>query len=1078
MRSFRRNQKKGEVPGTDDQLDHYYEDPHMNLTSNGSLKSSGNSPNLYQNMQFTPPQAQTSSSGGSVSSPKKLLTPIRNLFSSSSHSKSHGNIVAIGDNLNNALYNSPSHSSKPSIHSHSRKSHRRSTNSISSLHAIEFDSHPPIALKQLHSQPNLQEFKTNGTDYSQRDNVLHYPNQKFISKALPPPIQPYSGSNPRHSTKISSQASLVSQSASLHSASNPSSSSHINLEMSSRSTETDGYTTLKPPIHLKSNTTVESISESAFDIDPRESNSLNESDVSLVNSEKHFQTSNKVQFHPASDLVREEESRRIESGSSDTNSGSDPDSDTSSQFSFVKDMRRGRNTSVKYYKKAKPKDESKSTFEDNEMGYDEEYSDYDFENNGDFDDEGSEEDVRYNTVLDDEAEESVNINKTVGVSDGENSEMTSQYVDDEANDENDQDSDIEYDSDYVMRNEIDPEVIHNDDDDYGYKYEEEEDEAEEEEEEDDDQQSFQFKTGIDIENGDDLPNEFNKYDHIAIRGNDMGSVESHVSLPESDVNADDILESYLDASLSPPTTNKNGSGSRTNLSNSSQEEQICESRERTPKIQFEQYDSSSPLINGLTIGNNLGHRLGRELNKAYDNRDGLSMNPNNSFIHRNTSNETETSRDGERDIFHQRMYKSFHGSISEDFDRVITSKLEDHDNFTQTREDDKPVDVGLGISSLSDNISKMVPEKRLSISRSSVADVLNLLKNMGTEEDAEKEEYEGEDEVDTKGNFKTLQNKRNSILGLMATLQKVEEECPTKLSGKQRDSIAGMMNLLGSLETPEHSTASIEHDTHDNSNLLKKENRRSINDMMSILAGINFDTDSKPDRNDNDSKSRKKLTKVSRLQDANTKKRYSWFNDDENKNFAAKGNNVTKSTQSSGLRNEVTEEYNRRSWNDEGNFVFDESVIDEANQLPEDFDFEEYQDKLQTQVKRRGDPGFFRSNSYNNKPNKVPVDIKFQSNKIETLNKTVTFYRSGSPQHLDINRSRSVSRAPSTRSTNSFVSTNDDNIVMEEDEEDELAYRDNFIIEDSPSPYHKHISDSSESVSKSNALLGTISESS
>ena len=64
---------------------------------------------------------------------------------------------------------------------------------------------------------------------------------------------------------------------------------------------------------------------------------------------------------------------------------------------------------------------------------------------------------------------------------------------------------------------------------------------------------------------------------------------------------------------------------------------------------------------------------------------------------------------------------------------------------------------------------------------------------------------------------------------------------------------------------------------------------------------------------------------------------------------------------------------------------------------------------------------------------KTVISNQFLSNKIETLNKTVTFYKSSSPSSsIFDSRSRSVSRGPSTRSMNSFASVSEE--VNEEDE--------------------------------------------
>ncbi|ODV67801.1 hypothetical protein HYPBUDRAFT_152578, partial [Hyphopichia burtonii NRRL Y-1933] len=101
--------------------------------------------------------------------------------------------------------------------------------------------------------------------------------------------------------------------------------------------------------------------------------------------------------------------------------------------------------------------------------------------------------------------------------------------------------------------------------------------------------------------------------------------------------------------------------------------------------------------------------------------------------------------------------------------------------------------------------------------------------------------------------------------------------------------------------------------------------------------------------------------------------------------------------------------------------------------MPEDFDFEEHENLQHEREQQQNLGGFYRSKSYKNKPMKAVIDMNnFSTNKIETLNKTVTFYRSNSTKsNNELNSSRSISRAPSGRSLLSFGSLN------EEDSEDE-----------------------------------------
>lgn len=71
----------------------------------------------------------------------------------------------------------------------------------------------------------------------------------------------------------------------------------------------------------------------------------------------------------------------------------------------------------------------------------------------------------------------------------------------------------------------------------------------------------------------------------------------------------------------------------------------------------------------------------------------------------------------------------------------------------------------------------------------------------------------------------------------------------------------------------------------------------------------------------------------------------------------------------------------------------EKDLIDEINQLPEDFDFDLDQD-LTNQLNRINLQAnlFMRSNSFNKKPKKILAVNTKNNNKIETINKTVTYY--------------------------------------------------------------------------------------
>ncbi|EGW33269.1 uncharacterized protein SPAPADRAFT_60605 [Spathaspora passalidarum NRRL Y-27907] len=132
-------------------------------------------------------------------------------------------------------------------------------------------------------------------------------------------------------------------------------------------------------------------------------------------------------------------------------------------------------------------------------------------------------------------------------------------------------------------------------------------------------------------------------------------------------------------------------------------------------------------------------------------------------------------------------------------------------------------------------------------------------------------------------------------------------------------------------------------------------------------------------------------------------------------------------------------------WTDKDTSM-DQDLLDEINQLPEDFEFEDHESKRPS-----SSPAFFRSNSYNKKPSKSVMSNQYQSNKIETTNKTVTFYRNSySAPSLEIKKADSISRTPSARSYNSCTSVREEENSDEEDVYDgpKMRFYSQFMIND------------------------------
>lgn len=198
----------------------------------------------------------------------------------------------------------------------------------------------------------------------------------------------------------------------------------------------------------------------------------------------------------------------------------------------------------------------------------------------------------------------------------------------------------------------------------------------------------------------------------------------------------------------------------------------------------------------------------------------------------------------------------------------------------------------------------------------------------------------------------------------------------------------------------------------------KQSNRKSVVDMMSTLSALQEPPVIENNANLNMQANTAKSLEHEPKRKASFK-RYSWFNSQES--LSIKGKLQVK-------------ECDPTDDNDKYNTSLDQDLLDEINQIPDDFDFDQKPPETE-KYKRLSQErsGFYRSNSYNRKPKKTVISNQFLSNKIETLNKTVTFYKSSSPSSsIFDSRSRSVSRGPSTRSMNSFASVSEE--VNEEDE--------------------------------------------
>ncbi|RCK55292.1 hypothetical protein Cantr_03810 [Candida viswanathii] len=954
--------------------------------SNRSSTTPIASPKMQQHPQYTPPQTGQSS----MSSPKKLLTPIKNLFTSSSHSKSSLTTPTSGESLTTSG-GSPKNKFRKHVRS---RSHISISNELSKL---------------PEEKPKNSLF----------DNKTH---QKLTSF--------------EHQVKSSkSTSSLVSLSEPTSSAPKPVRRSSITLftdhRLSSKKKE-------KPP-HLRSrhitslplpSKPVELTGELGPPIALSHSPSFNTSNPSIAESESKFHTK-QVAFDSVDPSQMKDQMTIADKGAHADEEDDEEYDSSSSQFSFVQDMKGGRNTSVKYYKKNfKPKIPKESgllnTFNEHDLGYEvDEFSDYDYENNGaDIDDDEfggyeEEDETQFNKFYDDDIGD----------------HPPSMSIHSEANDVNDTGSS------YV-----------------------------------DARDDVKTPHGLDVPLfADKTPqkrNPFNRSFHLSIKGPLFDTPQDS---PAKSNFEEDILENYLDISELPSLSN-----SHENLA------------DPNDSSNFELFALNSPIINGLTIGNNLRHRTNCHRDFA---------NANRLFIHRKPIEFYDESVNNSGSILNEnegftKYLHSFHGSFDDGFNKTIHEKVTGFEEFWEQRPAKKTEksSAGLGIvdssssstaqleqpglgkrssnSTSNSSNSKFTvsdtgsntttgssipmkappppPTKASNPIRQSVSDMMALLGNLEMpdpskpEDVAEKDTLNARNSVvdmmgvlanlednpkeDSKPSEKSKTQLRNSIIGMMDVLSNLEiaeppanapkkdKEKASEDSANLRNSVIGMMDLLSNLEQnqPEGKTD-------------KKESRRSVVDMLSTLSALQG--------------SEEKTTRLETLEEPKRKasfKRYSWFNSQENLSAP-----TTKDKSSTLKECDPTDD------NDKYNTSLDQDLLDEINLIPDDFDFDQHQphqppSHVQLQFPSRSyskdrSAGFYRSNSYNRKPKKTVVSNQLMSNKIETLSKTVTFYNNGtlSPASSLVSRSRSLSRGPSTRSMNSFASVNE-----EEEEEEECEFRD------------------------------------
>lgn len=882
---------------------------------NQNLAKTPTSTQFPYNPQFTPPFQP---SNHSRSSPKKLLTPIRNLFSSLGHHSKTNSISSASDRLTDVIQSGP-----PST--------------LPSNHRPEKDH---FNVQGHSSFTNLSSFAIKPQEHDEEALSDYIPRNHIDSKSRPSyRISSSSGSLFDDKT---SKTSVSQQQSSINSKQDPFISSAGKNDPSSRYA-VDGQ--LLQPLQMNEETT-------------------NDSNSSLVDSVENFRTEGVSFLTPKfvrQSLTSEE---AHENDSAETEDDDDDVSDNSSQFSFVRDKRGGRNTSVKYYKTPHTNLETLNALNPQDFGFeDDAYSDYDFENNG-MDDEDmfdsggeEEEEVNYNKLFDDDEvpvshpiESAAAVPSAVPV--------------------------FSFQSNY--KNHSSSELL------WGPLAERHKD---------DEARDASRRKLASLSLNQDSRRIYNGSYHLSIDGFEELDPQSASDLGE------DILENYLELPYEPYS-----------------HQNVYEATpEPTSSPSLELFDLNSPLINGVTIGNNLFHRFGSIRSDTDGKR--LESSANKMFIHRHDSQRL-TDHDEARKIAANenkdrslKKIRAFHGSVDHGLNSALEEKVNEFESFQKKRSEHLSEANKLKVT------AEPLEHAGLGILPSSLQESNKLLPR-----------FEGS-------------GARND-----------EDSEPTKPNHQARSSITQMMDILSGMGQV----------------LTSKNKRESVDDMMQRLAILESDFSENLDHDKKDKSIRnsqiKHDTAPNLFQTKRTVsgKRYSWcesdsFHDDE--------------APSIHIDDEKTSLERRNS---------DEELLDEINQIPEDYDFESQKVGNNHLSANYLEGAFLRSNSFKKRPLKAIMDYKFANNKIETGGKTVTFYRSNS-LNLDLSRSKSVSRAPSTRSMRSFVSMNEEleneeSSNNEEKLDDILSRAEKLCTANRPTFKNMVRRDDNFDVERTSSLLGTICE--
>lgn len=727
------------------------------------------------------------------------------------------------------------------------------------------------------------------------------------------------------------------------------------------------------------------------------------------------------------------------------------DDSNSLQFSFIKDNIGGRNTSVKYYKTINPTKDLptpppiNNTFNEHDLGYEvDEFSDYDYENNGYDDDDDGDGEVGYNDALD---EEEVGYNDALGF-DGEDG---MDYNDD-------------YDVDDYAEAEFVPKPPTMGDDhsytDNLYKLKDEEEafhalekripchqEKKEATVTTPTTASHHHQPNLDsLEPPPRLRPSIVGVPQLS-RGNSSTGEDLELSY------GDDILQNYLDMGPLPRSDRQGSSlnrGDSVDTSNFAVTPPRLLEQLAPPDLDDPQLLPQVALFPPSVAGTLKVRR-----------RRGLAPDTPQAW-HRHHQLFLLAVQNGDTlDLDHlpfrtPGLFRSFHDLIPENIN--VIDKVNQYELFTELRQSQNTPLLRRQLAQLT--------ILEISVERLRHGQGQFLLPLLYNEFNSPQREMNSEN---TKRSPSEARRLVNQMMELLGTLELTIDSGAT-LADDKRKLILNMMDLLNQLETLLPPGLALDHrllimammltldaigQRLDESPkkplllllLLVPDNRRAlvssmgmnkrdlILNMMSTLATLDFLLPPDEAAAAEVQLKKRKLEKHTRTTQPplerkptlstvtltlDPRKRYLWYDDEQQPTLMAELPPLPPPALAQLPMTHAS--FTKRAVLDD----LGEDLIDEINQLPEDFDFEEHE-RTSSQVTL---PllGFFRLNLYKNKPIKALVDARYPLNKIETALKTVTFYKKATSA---MERLRLTSRATLLRLQNSFAS------VTEEDEGDD-----------------------------------------